>query len=261
MTRGHESDVIPRFTTPAPSERASEHVAVGSPRLIAVSMVRLVSAPVRVVDTDQVKISEYFGGASCNPCPYPVGDISVAHVQAEAGWAEEWQTPAFDEYALVLRGSVTIETTRGPATKVSAGQAVFLAKGERVRWHFTESAEYVPICLPAFSPDNCFREDSEAAKPPPSHDSHDSIYHLVQKPLWEASKARPTTHRHTPNPNPNPNTSTSTNPNPNPNPKARGMTYSSATRLHTPNPNTLTLTPSPSPSNPKARGTTYYPPT
>ena len=163
-------------------------------------MVRLVSAPVRVVDTDQVKISEYFGGASCNPCPYPVGDISVAHVQAEAGWAEEWQTPAFDEYALVLRGSVTIETTRGPATKVSAGQAVFLAKGERVRWHFTESAEYVPICLPAFSPDNCFREDSEAAKPPPTHDSHDSIYHLVQKPLWEASKARPTTHRHTPNP-------------------------------------------------------------
>ena len=235
MTRGHESDVIPRFTTPAPSERASEHVAVGSPRLIAVSMVRLVSAPVRVVDTDQVKISEYFGGASCNPCPYPVGDISVAHVQAEAGWAEEWQTPAFDEYALVLRGSVTIETTRGPATKVSAGQAVFLAKGERVRWHFTESAEYVPICLPAFSPDNCFREDSEAAKPPPSHDSHDSIYHLVQKPLWEASKARPTTHRHTPNPNPNPNTSTSTNPNPNPNP----------------NPNTI---PNPNP-NPKTK---YY---
>ena len=144
---------IPRLTTPAPSERASEQC-----RRIAVSMVRLVSAPVRVVDTDQVKISEYFGGASCNPCPYPVGDISVAHVQAEAGWAEEWQTPAFDEYALVLRGSVTIETTRGPATKVSAGQAVFLAKGERVRWVFHEAAEYVPICLPAFSPMNCFRE-------------------------------------------------------------------------------------------------------
>ena len=160
-------------------------------------MVRLVSAPVRVLETDQVKISEYFGGASCSPCPFPVGDvrarrtthllgptncvqtaltchcwpqISVAHVQVEAGWAEEWQTPAFDEYALVLVGSVTIETTRGPATKVSAGQAnphphpnphpnpnpnpnpnqvsagqaVFLAKGERVRWHFTERAECVP---------------------------------------------------------------------------------------------------------------------
>jgi len=153
-------------------------------------MVRLVSAPVRVVETDQVKISEYFGGASCNPCPFPVGDISVAHVQVEAGWAEEWQTPAFDEYALVLQGSVTIETTRGPSTKVSAGQAVFLAKGERVRWHFTERAEYVPICMPAFSPDNCFREDAEAADASPAHDSHESIYHLVQKPLWEACKAR-----------------------------------------------------------------------
>lgn len=150
-------------------------------------MVRLVSAPVHVVDTKQVKIAEYFGGASCNPCPFPVGDISVAHVHAEAGWAEEWQTPAFDEYTLVLKGSVTIETTHGPATKVGAGQAVFLAKGERVRWVFTEKAEYVPICLPAFSPDNCFRD--EVGSTPPAHDSHESIYHLVQKPLWEACKA------------------------------------------------------------------------
>jgi len=154
---------------------------------VATTMVRLVSAPVRVVETDQVKISEYFGGASCSPCPFPVGDISVAHVQVEAGWAEEWQTPAFDEYTLVLQGSVTIETTRGPATRVCAGQAVFLAKGERVRWVFTERAEYVPICMPAFSPDNCFRDEAGAA--PPTHESHDSIYHLVQKQLWEACKA------------------------------------------------------------------------
>lgn len=100
-------------------------------------------------------------------------------MQVEAGWAEEWQTPAFDEYTLVLQGSVTIETTRGPATRVCAGQAVFLAKGERVRWVFTERAEYVPICMPAFSPDNCFRDEAGAA--PPTHESHDSIYHLVQK--------------------------------------------------------------------------------
>ena len=42
---------------------------------VATTMVRLVSAPVRVVETDQVKISEYFGGASCSPCPFPVGDV------------------------------------------------------------------------------------------------------------------------------------------------------------------------------------------
>lgn len=67
-----------------------------------------------------------------------------------------------------------------------------MAKGERVRWVFHEAAEYVPICLPAFSPANCFRE--EPPTPPASHDSHFDIYHLVQKPLWEACKANGTTY-------------------------------------------------------------------
>ena len=127
------------------------------------------------------------GGASCNPCPFPVGDISVAHVHAKAGWAEDWQTPAFDEYVLVLKGTIKIVTAHGE-TKVSGGQAVFLPKGERVQWVFEEEAEYVPICLPAFSPSNVHRE--EAGDKPPVHDSHTTIYHLVQKPLWEETKAK-----------------------------------------------------------------------
>lgn len=72
--------------------------------------------------------------------------------------------------------------------QVTAGQAIFLAKGERVRWVFTEEAEYIPVCLPAFSPANCFRE--EGGTPPAAHDAHTDIYHLVQKPLWEKCKAR-----------------------------------------------------------------------
>ena len=193
-------------------------------------MPRLVSGPVNVVEDKNVKISEFFGGASSNPCN---GDISVAHVHANAGWAEDWQAPAFDEYVLVLKGSVTIETAHEAPTKVSAGQAVFLAKGERVRWVFDEPAEYVPICLPvrlassrhtshlswpdsaalrveplrvasifvdshaamvwqAFSPANVHREEAGAA--PPAHDSHTSIYHLVQKPLWEEAKAAAATY-------------------------------------------------------------------
>ena len=48
-----------------------------------------------------MKIAEFFGGASCNPCPFPVGDISVAHVHAKAGWAEDWQTPAWPWFALI----------------------------------------------------------------------------------------------------------------------------------------------------------------
>ena len=112
-------------------------------------------------------------------------------MKAQGGWAEEWQTPAFDEYTLILKGSVTIEYAHGPPLTAKAGQAIFLAKGERVRWVFTEAAEYVPICLPAFSPANCFREEGI---PPAEHDKYTDIYHLVQTPLWEACKANGTTY-------------------------------------------------------------------
>lgn len=145
-------------------------------------MPRLVTAPVTVVETPEVKINEFFGGASCNPC----GDISFAQVQAKAGFKEDWQSPAFDEYVLVLKGKVTIEHSHGEAVEVAAGQAVFLAKGERVRWVFHEDAEYIPICLPAFSPSNVYRE--EAGDTPPHHDKHTDIFHLVQKELWEKCK-------------------------------------------------------------------------
>ena len=146
--------------------------------------------PVTVVDLPgKVTISELFGGESCAPCGSALGpDISLAHVKAKAGFAEDWQAPAFDEYVMVLRGSVTIEHAHGPPAVVAAGCGVYLAKGERVRWVFKEDAEYVPICLPAFSPANIFRE--EPGHPPPVHDSHTHIYHLVQKPLWEACKAK-----------------------------------------------------------------------
>jgi uncharacterized protein (DUF952 family) len=142
----------------------------------------LVTKPTTVVEIPGVKINEFFGGASCNPCN---GDISVAHVIAQPGFAEEWQTPAFDEYTLVLKGEVNIQHTHGATVKVCAGQAVFMPKGERVRWVMgSEGAEYVPIALPAFSPANCFREEHGVA--PPLHDSHTDIYHLVQVPLWKA---------------------------------------------------------------------------
>ena len=110
--------------------------------------------PVTVVDLPgKVTISELFGGESCAPCGSALGpDISLAHVKAKAGFAEDWQAPAFDEYVMVLRGSVTIEHAHGPPAVVAAGCGVYLAKGERVRWVFKEDAEYVPICLPAFSP-------------------------------------------------------------------------------------------------------------
>lgn len=93
-------------------------------------MPRLVEAPTAVVDLPgKVRVDEFFGGASCDPFG---SAISVAHVKASAGFAEEWQTPAFDEYVLVLKGSVSIEHSHGAPQVVKAGQAVYLAKGEAV---------------------------------------------------------------------------------------------------------------------------------
>jgi hypothetical protein len=75
----------------------------------------------------------------------------------------------------------------GEPMEVVAGRAVYLAKGERVRWVFPEGgAEYVPICLPGFTPSNVHREDPDVAAP--VHDAHTDIYHMVQTHNWEAAK-------------------------------------------------------------------------
>merc|ERR1712130_260371 len=89
-------------------------------------MVGIKSDGQTVVDVPgQVKITEFFGNASTNPLK---GSISVAHVKSKAGFAEDWQTPDFDEYVLVLSGQVRIEHSHGPGAVVNGGQAIFLAK-------------------------------------------------------------------------------------------------------------------------------------
>ena len=139
--------------------------------------------PVTVVKTPEVDITEYAGnGSSGQPA------ISLAHVKANGGWAEPWQCPEFDEWVLIQKGEVHIEHSHGDTVVVKAGQCVYLAKGERVRWVFPEGGcEYIPICLPGFTPDNVHRED-DGPNPPP-HDKHVDIYHMVQTHNWEAAKA------------------------------------------------------------------------
>ena len=79
--------------------------------------------------------------------------VSIARMKSPPGWVEPGQTPEFDEYTLVLRGSLRVET-RGGVLDVGAGQAVICPKGEWVRYGSpgAEGAEYVAVCLPAFSP-------------------------------------------------------------------------------------------------------------
>ena len=85
--------------------------------------------------------------------------VSVARMTSPPGWVEPGQTPAFDEYTVVLRGMLRV-TTRAGAIDVRAGEAVIVHGGEWVQYSTPdpEGAEYVAVCLPAFSPDTVHRD-------------------------------------------------------------------------------------------------------
>lgn len=89
--------------------------------------------------------------------------VSIAQMKSPPEWEEPGQTPEFDEYTLVLKGSLRVETRAG-VTDVSAGQAIIAPKGEWVRYSSPDpaGAEYVAVCVPAFSPDTVHRDDEHA---------------------------------------------------------------------------------------------------
>jgi mannose-6-phosphate isomerase-like protein (cupin superfamily) len=85
--------------------------------------------------------------------------VSVARMKSPSGWVEPGQTPEFDEYTVVLRGMLRV-TTRNGAFDVHAGQAVTVGGGEWVQYSTpgSEGAEYIAVCLPAFSPSTVHRD-------------------------------------------------------------------------------------------------------
>lgn len=85
--------------------------------------------------------------------------VSVAKMTSPEGWVEPGQRPEFEEITLVLRGMLRVEY-EGGALDVRAGQAVVARPGEWIRYSTPEAggAEYVAICLPAFSPDTVHRD-------------------------------------------------------------------------------------------------------
>ena len=85
--------------------------------------------------------------------------LSLARMTSPSGWQEPGQTPEFDEFTFVLRGELVVESRSGTLT-VAAGQAVIARAGEWVRYStpHTDGAEYIAICLPAFSPENVRRD-------------------------------------------------------------------------------------------------------
>lgn len=99
-------------------------------------------------------IEEYIGRVVSG-----TSQVSVARMKSPEGWVEPGQTPEFDEYTVVLAGRLRVETKSG-VLEVAAGQAVHTAKGEWVRYSspFPGGAEYVAVCVPAFSPDTVKRD-------------------------------------------------------------------------------------------------------
>ena len=85
--------------------------------------------------------------------------VSIARMRSPSGWIEPGQTPEFDEYTLVLRGSLRVETREG-TVDVPAGQAVITPAGEWVQYSTpgAEGAEYIAVCVPAFSPKTVHRD-------------------------------------------------------------------------------------------------------
>ena len=97
-------------------------------------------------------ITEFIGKASTRDAR-----VSVAVMKSPPGWAEPPQTPEFDEFTLVLSGWVMVEHNGGRLV-VEPGQAVHARPGERVRYSTPDGAEYVAVCLPAFTPASVHRE-------------------------------------------------------------------------------------------------------
>jgi len=86
--------------------------------------------------------------------------VSIAHMKSPPGWSEPGQTPKFDEYTVVLRGCLHVNL-RDTAFDVRAGQAIIVKAGEWVQYSspLSGGAEYIAVCIPAFSPETVHRDE------------------------------------------------------------------------------------------------------
>ncbi len=100
-------------------------------------------------------IEEFFGKVNSG-----TAEVSIAKMCSPEGWKEPGQTPEFDEYTVVIAGTLCVETKDGKV-EVKAGQAIIAPKGEWVRYSTPDDsgAEYMAVCLPAFSPETVHRDD------------------------------------------------------------------------------------------------------
>jgi ethanolamine utilization protein EutQ len=119
-------------------------------------MPTLISAPSRIqaAGSKPKLIDEYIGRVNSQTT-----GVSVAHMRSPEGWVEPGQTPEFDEFTIVLKGMLRV-THKSGQIDVHAGQAIIAHKGEWIRYSTPGEggAEYVAVCLPAFSMETVHRD-------------------------------------------------------------------------------------------------------
>ncbi len=100
-------------------------------------------------------IEEFIGRVNSD-----TSDISIARMKSPSGWVEPGQTPEFDEYTVVLKGLLKVET-KTDLFEIKEGEAIIINSGEWVRYSSpgADGAEYIAVCLPAFSPDTVNRDE------------------------------------------------------------------------------------------------------
>ncbi|HCY76687.1 MAG: cupin [Ignavibacterium sp.] len=101
-------------------------------------------------------IEEYFGKVNSKS-----SEISIARMKSPQGWIEPGQRPEFDEYTVVIKGTLQVKT-ENEIIDVKEGSAILAKKGEWIQYStpYEGSVEYIAVCLPAFSPDNVNRDES-----------------------------------------------------------------------------------------------------
>lgn len=119
--------------------------------------------PVHIKKPTQIKaagnkpkiILEYIGRVNSK-----TSDLSLAHMKSPSGWVEPGQTPEFTEYTLVIKGSLKVKT-KGKTVTVKKGEAIITEPGEWVQYSTPArgGAQYIAVCLPAFSPHSVHRDD------------------------------------------------------------------------------------------------------
>ena len=125
-------------------------------------MPELLPSPTRIPVPGGKVIDEHVGAVN-TPDARLQSSVSVARMVAPAGWSEPFQRPEFDEITLVLAGTVIVDHDGG-TLEVAAGRSVLTRGGERIRYSCgPEGAEYVAVCLPAFSAETVHREDEEVS--------------------------------------------------------------------------------------------------